>query len=122
VVASVPRDGRRTREFFLKGLKKLKFEKGVPVGNNSKNGCPPSVPKNICRPLPRISRPSRGPLRQESRPVRGWEASRPASGMLKRYLFFNIFYFLLEFIIYKLFKIQTIFKYNIYSPYYFVNI
>jgi hypothetical protein len=40
-------------------------------------------------------------------------------GMLTVYFFC---YFLLEFIIYNLFEIQTIFKYNIDSPYSFVYI
>jgi hypothetical protein len=123
----------------------------VPVWNNSENGHPPVGRKAWDRGPPAqpaggrfekcFETPPEGlfvnkksflfakrSLRQASRPTRGREAFRPPSGREVPLLLiiFVIFcwncYILLEFMVYKLFKIQNFFKYNIYSPYSFVYI
>jgi hypothetical protein len=118
----------------------------VPVGNNLKNGCLPSVdraggvgpgtsrlprgrdiPKNFCKPLPRALSRIRKFLIREEVPEAGNPPGQRAGGIppgqwagCSLLIFFC--YFLLEFMIYNLFEIQTIFKYNIDSPYSFVYI
>jgi hypothetical protein len=105
-----------SRTFFKKGFKKIKFEKGVAVRKNLKNGCLPpdhraggvgpgtsrptrgrDASKAFCRPLPRA--PSRirkflireGVPEAATRPARGREASRLVSGRDVESHFFIIF-------------------------------
>jgi hypothetical protein len=61
-----------------------------------------------------------GSLREHpARPEGGRHPARPVGGMFKAIFFC---YFPLEFMIYNLFEIQTVFKCNIDSPYSFVYI
>jgi hypothetical protein len=66
------------RNFLKKGLKKLKFEKGVPVGNNSKNGCLPPVDRAGCVG-PGTPRPSIGFQKYFQTPPKGLFANRKVS-------------------------------------------